>query len=185
MLIRNFGHLWERKFINFGTGGRGNRGHLKGYNGPLKADFRDQIGIYVLYDKDFLPVYIGQAGRGKAGLLRRLNQHETDHLWSRWEYFSWFGFRRVNKNEGLSAFDEVEKVFRAKGSLLLNEVEGVLITALEPKLNKQGPRWKDVKEYFQTRDDRMEEATVGDLMEKLDGLEKRLKSEMYALRVKK
>jgi len=176
MLIRNYGHLWERKYINYGTGGQGNRGHLKGYiTGSQEADFRDQIGIYVLYDKDFVPIYVGQAGRGQQGLWSRLNHHETDHLWNRWVYFSWFGFRRVNKNGKLSRFDDVEKIFRAKGSLLLNEVEGALITALEPKLNKQGARWKDIEEYFQTRDDEMEEPTLGDLAEKLEEFEKILK----------
>ncbi len=113
MLIRNFGHLWEHKYINYGTGGKGNKGHLKGLiSGNKEADFRDQIGIYVPYDKDFVPIYVGQAGSGQKGLLSRLNQHEIVHLWNRWVYFSWFGFRRVNKqNRKLSSFDEVEKIF--------------------------------------------------------------------------
>ena len=51
------------------------------------ADFREQIGIYVLFDKDLAPVYIGQAGSGKRRLFARLNEHETDDLWNRWEYF--------------------------------------------------------------------------------------------------
>jgi hypothetical protein len=178
MLISNFGHLWERKYIYYGAGGAGNKGHLKGYiTEKQTADFRDQIGIYVLFDKDLLPVYIGQAGSGHRRLLDRLNQHETDHLWNRWEYFSWFGFRRVNNgNRKLSAFDDVDKQFKAKGSLLLNEIEGALITALEPKLNKQGARWKDVEEYFQTRDEIMEEPTMGDLVERFDRIDDLIKS---------
>jgi len=124
MLIRNFGHLWERKFINYGTGGPGNRGHLKGYNGKEEVDFREQIGIYVLFDKDFVPVYIWQAGRGHRRLFDRLNEHETDDLWNRWDHFSWFGFRRVNKkSRTLSRFDSVTKRFSTKGSLLLNEAK--------------------------------------------------------------
>jgi len=175
MLIRNFGHLWERKFINYGTGGPGNRGHLKGYNGKEEVDFREQIGIYVLFDKDFVPVYIGQAGRGHRRLFDRLNEHETDDLWNRWDHFSWFGFRRVNKkSRTLSRFDSVTKRFSTKGSLLLNEVEGALITAMQPRLNKQGARWRDVKEYYQTKDPAMEEATVGDLIEKFESVEKKL-----------
>jgi hypothetical protein len=168
--------MWERKFINYGSGGPGNKGHLRGYTGTHEVDFREQIGIYVLFDKDFAPIYIGQAGRGAKRLLNRLNEHEVDHMWNRWVYFSWFGFRRANNNETLSKFDDVEKLFKATGSLLLNEVEGALITALEPKMNKQGARWKDVDEYFQTRDPAVEEATVGDLIEKFDGLESRLES---------
>lgn len=172
MLIQNFGHLWERKYVNYGAGGLGNRGHLRGYiTKKRKADFRDQIGIYVLFDDDFIPVYIGQAGNGERGLLRRLNQHETDHLWNRWEYFSWFGFRRVNQNGTLSAHDDIQKTFKARGSLMLNQIEGALITALEPKLNKQGARWRDVEEYFQTQDPEMEDATVGDLINRFEKLE--------------
>ncbi len=171
MLIRNFGHLWERKFINYGTGGAGNKGHLRGYITKKRmADFREQIGIYVLFDKDLAPVYIGQAGSGKRRLFARLNEHETDDLWNRWEYFTWFGFRRVNQSGRLSDYDDAEKIFKAEGSLLLNQVEGALITALEPKLNKQGARWKGVKEWFQTRDPVMEEATVGDLIPRFDKL---------------
>src|SRR5580693_3179674 len=111
MLIQNYGHLWERKYINWGRGKV--KGHLKGYvTSKRKADFRDQIGIYVLFDKDLKPVYIGQVGRGSKTLFNRLNQHETDHLWNRWEHFSWFGIRRVNKNGKLSGFDKTSKTFK-------------------------------------------------------------------------
>jgi hypothetical protein len=127
----------------------------------------------VLFDKDLLPVYIGQAGRNKR-LFGRLNQHEKDHLWNRWEHFSWFGFRRVNLNGQLSLFDGLDKTFRINGTLLLNEIEGALITALEPKLNKQGARWKDVEEYFQLIDGEMEEVTLFDVMDGHARLEKRI-----------
>jgi hypothetical protein len=46
---------------------------------------REQIGLYILSDKDYAPLYIGQAGQGQRRLLNRLNQHETDHLRNRWE----------------------------------------------------------------------------------------------------
>ena len=173
MLIRNFGHLWERKYINYGRAHV--KGHLSGFTaGPRKTDFREQIGIYVLFDKDLVPIYIGQAGRGSRRLLNRLNQHETDHLWNRWDYFSWFGFRRVNQSGTLSGHDDVTKLFKAKGDLLLNEIEGALITALEPKLNKQGARWKDVHEYYQFVDEDMRETRVGDLVERFERIEKQL-----------
>ncbi len=56
MLIRNFGHLWERKYLNYGRPKV--KGHLKGYLSPRspEVDFREQIGIYVLFDKDLNPV---------------------------------------------------------------------------------------------------------------------------------
>jgi len=171
MLIRNFGHLWERKYLNYGRPRV--RGHLKGYmNKAREVDFREQIGIYVLFDKDLNPVYIGQAGKNQR-LFGRLKQHDSDHLWNRWEHFSWFGFRRVNKSSGqLSLFDSLDKTFKISGTLLLNEIEGALITALEPKLNKQGARWKDVEEYYQFIDHEMEDVTTGDVLDSNAKLEK-------------
>lgn len=170
MLIRNFGHLWERKYINWGRPKV--RGHLKGYTiRSWEADFRDQIGIYVLFDKDLKPVYIGQAAKNRR-LFGRLKQHEIDHLWNRWEHFSWFDFRRVNQNRQLSLHDDVHKMFKAPGIQLLNEIEGALITAMEPKLNKQGARWKDVEEYYQVVDDDMRELTLGDVLDSHARLER-------------
>ena len=186
MLIRNYGHLWERKYISWG---RGNvRGHLLGYyDGDHKrvVDFREQIGIYVLFDANLAPVYVGQAGNGHRKLFDRLKQHETDHLWNRWEHFSWFGFRRANKNRSLSAYDDSSKIFKATGTQLLNEIEGALITALEPKLNKQGARWKDVEEYYQEVDGEVEEITTDDLSVKLDGIQKQLQEIDKRLRNKR
>ena len=87
MLIHNFGHHWERKYINYGRPGARGHGHLKGYITKQQVDFREQIGIYVLFDNNLAPVYVGQVGNGNRGLLARLNQHETDHLWNRWDHF--------------------------------------------------------------------------------------------------
>jgi hypothetical protein len=148
MLIKNFGHLWERKFTNYGRGGV--KGHLQGYVSPQSniIDFREQIGVYVLYDKDFMPVYVGQAGNGNAKLFARLKQHETDHLWNRWQSFSWYGIRGVNQNGSLSANDNARKMFKSNGKGLLDEFEAILITALEPKLNKQGQSGKTAMSIF-------------------------------------
>ena len=149
-LICNYGLFWERKYIDFGRG-KNHPGHLKGYvNNKRIADFREQIGVYVLHDKDLVAVYVGQAGSGKNRLLSRLGAHTIDHLWNRWEHFSWFGIRRVNQNGSLSEHDTSNKIFKIDGIALLNQIEGVLISVTETKLNKQGARWgKDVEQYFQ------------------------------------
>jgi hypothetical protein len=166
MLIKNFGHLWERKYINYGRGRV--RGHLRGYlNRNQTVDFREQIGVYVLYDKDFIPVYVGQAGNGNATLLKRLNRHETDHLWNRWKSFSWFGVRGITAKGTLSKHDRINKIFSAHGSSLLNELEAILITGLEPKLNRQGARWKNVAEYFQEIDEIMDDISMFGIDERL------------------
>ena len=172
MLIRNYGHLWERRFVFWGRGSV--KGHLRGYRTPQDkgSNFRDQIGIYILYDKNYLTVYVGQTGSGNQRLFARLKQHQKDHLWNRWEYFSWFGFRRVNINGMLSDYDKTEKTFKATGRDLLNEIEAALLVSLEPRLNKQGPRWKKVEEYFQFVEESLEERSVSEAIEKISKIEK-------------
>lgn len=73
-------------------------------------------------------------------------------------------FGASTKSGQLSLFDDLDKIFKVNGTLLLNEIEGVLITATGPKLNKQGARWKDVEEYFQFIDEEMEDVTLGDIL---------------------
>jgi hypothetical protein len=108
-------------------------------------------------------------------LFSRLKQHETDHLWNRWESFSWFGFRRVTADGTLSKNDRVDNIFKSRGASLLNEFEGMLITALEPKLNKQGAKWEHVDEYFQEIDEYMQEITNFDIQERIEAIENILK----------
>lgn len=83
-IIKNFGFLWERKYIYRGTGGAGKAGHLKGEaRGKPVADFGEQIGVYVLYDRNQSIVYVGQAGNGNATLFTRLKNHMDGALWNR------------------------------------------------------------------------------------------------------
>lgn len=189
MLIRNYGHLWQRKHIVWGRPRV--KGHLIGYTGSFKADFRDQIGIYVLFGKDQKPVYIGQVGSKTQTLFNRLAAHETDHLWNRWEQFTWFGLKRVNRDGTLSLYDKPTKIFKVDGVALLNEIEAALMTAMEPNLNKQGPRWKDAEEYFQDTE-QTQDITMRDLLMSHKELEdqiaslgkKLLKQKPYSDRVK-
>lgn len=133
MFISNYGLFWQRKYVNFGYGG--NKGTLLGkmdQNNSFPVDFREQTGIYVLYDKDFIPIYVGQAGNGNETLFSRLKHHTTDDLCNRWEYFTWFGLRRVSAKRRLAAHGSAE-----------------------PKLNKQGAKIKEktAEEYRQAVDE--------------------------------
>ena len=171
--IKNYGLLWERKYIHHGWAWV--PGHLNGYRrGVPKADFRQQSGVYVLYDKDFVPVYVGQAGRGNANLFSRLKHHEKDHLWNRWDSFSWFGLCKVNKNGSLSRTDNPERKVGGTVADALNDIEGVLILAMEPKLNKQGPKFKGVQKFYQQIDEKVEETTLDDLVKNQSDIEDRL-----------
>ena len=171
-VIKNYGFLWERSQIKRGRGES-----LSGYATARgnTVDFADQIGVYALYDKTQSIVYVGQAGNGNATLLTRLKQHmDGSSLWNRWEYFSWVGFKDVTTS-GLSKKQDTEAyVTRYKYGDALNEIEGILIEFIEPKLNKQGGRLKGAREYFQTpiqQDD-----TLSDIGRAVDEMGKRLEA---------
>ena len=158
LAIENFGRFWRREKVYWGRGK--NKGHLKGQLKRSKSvvvDFRDQIGIYVLFDAARRPLYIGQAGMGNARLFDRLKQHRSDHLGDRWQYFSWFGLRGFNAtNEKLTEHQKPSsKIRNRKRSDALHETEAVLINVIEPPLNKRGPNWVGTKEFVQFIDDRV------------------------------
>jgi hypothetical protein len=173
LAVKNFGLLWERKYIYYG--GSGVSGHLLGSrSGIEKADFRKQRGVYVLYDKDMLPVYVGQAGKGNANLFSRLGQHETDHLWNRWNYFSWFGLCKVNKDGSLSMSDNSDRKLSGTVTDAMDEIEGILILAVEPKLNKQGAKMKGAEQFHQDWEENNEDYTLDDVIENQGSIEARL-----------
>jgi hypothetical protein len=151
--LRNFGHFWSREHVNWGIRGRNNQGDLKGYRivdrKKLVTDFRDQIGIYVLFGGLREVVYLGQAGASDRKMFLRLRDHTRDHLRDRWSYFSWFGFRKVNQNGELSDQQKPDGRIQGSGGDALDEIEAVLLQLFEPRLNKQGPKWRETEEYLQ------------------------------------
>lgn len=172
-IIKNYGFLWARN--HFHRGSAGDKGHMIGWakgNKDQLVDFKEQIGVYVLYDSSQKIVYVGQAGNGNATLFSRLKAHEKDALWNRWEYFTWIGFRGVNNDGALSDKHKVESsVSGYSYAAALNEIEGILIEVIEPKLNKRSGNLKDAKEFFQHFD---EEVTMSDLRNHIDLLQKQL-----------
>ncbi|MFO0802775.1 MAG: GIY-YIG nuclease family protein [Gemmataceae bacterium] len=147
-VIKNYGLLWNRDYVHWGA--PRNKGTLLGYRSKKRIiDFRDQIGVYVLYDKDYVPVYVGQAGSGSKGLFSRLKQHMNDHLWNRWQHFSWFGLhpagtKILNKGSGTYTFDR---------PTALNIIEGILIAITEPRLNRQSAKFEGVEKFHQWWED--------------------------------
>lgn len=134
MLIKNYGLFWEHDKVNWRK-----KPSLLGYcSKKNKCCFDEQIGIYVLYNENKDILYVGQAGNGKATLLARLKRHNSDHLAGWWTYFSWFGLKETNGKNSLCNFSK-EK-FHASKDKLLDSLEGILIAAINPKLNKQGEK---------------------------------------------
>lgn len=155
-VIQNFGLFWEREFIDWGTRGKGNAGAIYGYTSKPSArvDFRQQRGIYVLYEGDSIAsqrvTYVGQAGAGDNDLFHRLRNHRDDHLWNRWQRFSWLGFLAVGNNRQL-VHQKKAAIGHVDFPTALDQVEAVLISLLEPLRNRQGPKWHGATEYFQAQ----------------------------------
>jgi hypothetical protein len=180
LAIKNYGHFWSRELIDWGNRGPGNQGTLKGARSAFaqaaQADFRNQIGIYCLFSPLREVVYVGQTGAGDQKLWKRLRQHSRGHLRDRWTNFSWFGFLGVGDQGQLLEAQNPEQPIVGQYASALNEVEAVLLQILEPRLNKQGPRWgngaNETVEYFQFSDH--DPTTLESLAEELRGLRDQL-----------
>ena len=147
-IIRNHGFMWTRDAVEWGRRGV-KAGSIKGFcvnNIEKIAEFNNQIGVYVLYDRFEQPIQVGQT----RALINRLRQHRRDHLRNRWHYFSWFGFCSVNNDGSLSRADRRLEIRRNVALIdALSEIEAVLIHVLEPRLNRRGANWGDAEEYLQ------------------------------------
>lgn len=171
-LIKNYGLMWRRDSVFWGYGGY--KGVLNGRRSGKVIDFRDQIGVYVLYDESRRPVYVGQAGQGNARLFLRLRAHRRDFLADRWQYFSWFGLLAINKSGKLSGWDAPNK--RVSGTIrsTLNEIEGVLIAATEPSFNKQGAKFRGITRYRQVSHEEADYSPPTQLRDLIQNLSKKV-----------
>jgi excinuclease UvrABC nuclease subunit len=127
------------------------RGSLKAESADFAADFREQIGIYLLFNANREVVYLGQTGKGNQRLFTRLRQHAHGQMRDRWTNFSWFGFLEVDpKTKKLVEAKDPDTAVKGSHVAALDEIEAILIQVLEPRLNKQGPKWgQDTREYYQ------------------------------------
>lgn len=138
-LIQCLGMYWQSSHVNWK-----NRPKIIGQETPKSdaIDFADQIGIYLLHDRDKV-VYVGRVDEPRLG--QRLFEHTTDRLNSRWDRFSWFGFRPIHENGELGQADDTSDF-----STVLSTLEAVLIEALEPPQNRRRGDQLNAVEYIQT-----------------------------------
>ena len=138
--INAFGLHWDRWKVKWGA-----TPEILGASseGATPVDFHDQKGVYILYNSALRPVYVGQS---VDALGKRLKAHNINRLKGRWEYFSWFGFRKVNDETG-----ELDEVLVADGDFgrLASMLEAVLIEVMEPSLNRQRGEGIEGAEFLQ------------------------------------
>ncbi len=147
MLIQNYGLFWQLDKVHWGR--QKNSGTLMGSAAKKKrapdVNFREQRGVYVLYDDNFRIVYIGQAGAGNNDrLFHRLRSHKRDHLAQRWSRFSWFGLYPVDGGD----IDQSYAISFGDEKGILDHIEAILIAAAEPPLNLQRGRFGSIVEQY-------------------------------------
>lgn len=148
MIIKNYGLRWWRHLIFWGWPGKA--GCLRGRLGDSVVDFREQIGIYILYDHEKI-VYIGQAVKDTHNIFSRLKDHTRDSLADRWNRFSWFGIRKVVG--GGERLADIAAGYKTDTRDMLDHLEAILLAVVEPPLNKQGSKWVGAPQYIQEKHD--------------------------------
>lgn len=139
-IVTSFGMFWRRNAIEWRTVSK-----ILGMQriDAMTVDFYKQIGLYLLYDGREV-IYVGRATDRPLG--RRLYEHTSDRLSSRWDRFSWFGLLPVSEGGELGSLPE-----SYDGKAIIPAVEALLIEALEPRQNRKRGDDFDV-EYIQKED---------------------------------
>ncbi|MEQ8902972.1 MAG: GIY-YIG nuclease family protein [Roseovarius sp.] len=116
----------------------------------------NQRGVYILQDVNRAPLYVGRAGTGNARLGNRLWAHTRNENRGRWTHFSWFGLDQASPyNHDEATIDpreepiDSEQDIKLDASAPLVELEALLITAIEPPLNKRGGDWQGAQRLLQ------------------------------------
>jgi len=153
--LRAFGMFWHRDLV-FWIG----MPRLLGRQGAgaTNVNFADQVGVYLLHDRERV-IYVGRA---MDTLFARLKAHTTDRLGGRWDRFSWFGLRGVDADGHLS-----DHGVPWSQDVVVETMEALLIESLEPPLNRRrGDNFSGV-EYIQAADPQIETAQKKAIIDEL------------------
>lgn len=159
-IINAFGIYWNRNFIHWKT-----TPDLLGIQqiGATEVNFKDQRGIYLLYDGREI-IYVGQAIEQTLG--QRLKQHTFDRLSGRWDRFSWFGFYSVSDKGHLHD----RKIFENIDIQVLSDIlEAILIESVEPRQNRKQGNTLFGMEYLQQESSEIKRRKTEELIRELTG----------------
>jgi hypothetical protein len=161
--VRFYGQYWSKSLVDWKTetllgcpDGWIGRGKIAADQdrAEFQMNFWGQKGVYILYESNLTPVYVGQAGLERANspdggggsLGARLSRHYYGGYRNGWSLFSWFGFLETKqlklREAGQAARMNPSWKFGAGASPSLNEIlasfEAVLIEGFTPRLNSRG-----------------------------------------------
>jgi hypothetical protein len=182
-LIATYGLFWRADALQPGlsAGGSSKSGkrHIeligkRGSGASLKvADFSQQNGLYILYDR-YGPYYVGIVGRDR--LAKRIRSHHltNDHA-GKWDRFSWFGWLPLSEETGRRGFHKLrerELALPVAPSHAVRDIEAMLIRSLDPKANRSNAAFVEAEEWFQVPADEIPEY-VGRVRRIAAGIRKR------------
>ena len=154
--IMALGMFWERDLVMWKANSK-----ILGVeqDGAKAVDMAKQSGIYLLHDiRDI--VYVGRTTKNNLG--SRLSAHTRDRLKTRWNRFSWFGFRTVKESGSLGSSS---KTYGLED--VISAMESLLIEAVEPPLNRKGGDGFQGIEFIQADDpeiNRQKEVAIRQLL---------------------
>jgi len=157
-IINAFGIFWNRNFVHWKS-----IPNLLGIQqiGATEVNFKDQRGIYLLYDSREI-IYVGQAIEQTLG--QRLKQHTSDRLSGRWDRFSWFGFYSVNDKGHLLDRKKFENL---DIQILADTIEAILIESVEPRQNRKQGNTLSGMEYLQKESSEIKKRKTEELLREL------------------
>ncbi len=153
--LRSFGMFWQRELVVWSGQARllGRQGL-----GATAVNFAEQVGVYLLHDRERV-IYVGRAA---DTLYARLKSHTTDRMGGRWDRFSWFGLHSVGPDGTLTT-----TISPWTQDVVIETFEALLIESLEPPLNrKRGDNFSGA-EYLQATDPSIEGSKRRKLLEEL------------------
>jgi len=141
ILIRAYGEFWNPDLVDWKKSWE-----LLGlYTKRQIVNVYEQRGIYVLYD-DYVPVYVGKADRQSIGYRLQLHR-ESQSRGPRWDRFSWFGLKGINKNGRLGIL--TGKV-HARTPEIISTLEALLILVVDPRMNARKEKLKNAVKIYQS-----------------------------------
>jgi hypothetical protein len=155
--IHAFGLFWQTDEIEWFPG-RGKRdafrllGRQGKYSNTLRmADFRDQLGLYILYG-NYGPHYAGLTQRQTFG--KRLKDHMLDEHKDKWDRFCWFGFKQVLKRRGRDGLhmlrDKIPERTSIDPKVAIEEMKALLVKAMA-LTNISETRFANAQQWFQVK----------------------------------
>ena len=146
MLIKSYGQFWNPNIVDWGARGPGNKGKLLGKVAVgtrlVETDIWEQRGIYTLHD-DFRVVYVGKTEEQNLG--KRLRDHLTDRFAGRWDMFSWYGLKQINKTGKLRQHGQRQVL----PGTIIGTLESLAILVSDPPLNRKREKLPGAKSVEQ------------------------------------